>query len=474
MVLVTAVSGLAQDPTGRPKESPPANTPNPLSTNKPATARPKKSGRPATPPPATVRLTILTEPPDSAVLINGNKRGVTNAEGKIEFAKLALGQYKVEVRKEGFVSASKIFNAGPDSPTLVFKLQPESQEPVKKVEPAAVTENLSKTDSSPASGTEKKQPEKANTKDSSKGKKGKNKNKSSAAPDNTGTPTLWAAQSEIADLDLYWGIGSQEDAPKPPFTFEKEDLTGTNPKIKVLDANGSKWNVKFDEEVRAEVAASRIVWACGYMVEESYLIPSGKVEGVGQLGRAKKFVGADGSFTNAMFEKRPDTIARRNIRWAWTENPFVGTKELSGLAILNALLNNWDAKIDNNNVLGMYTDDKNTVNDWYIQSDWGGTFGKTGGVFSHSKWDLKEFTKQAFISNVSGGKVNLHYSGKMSSDLKAVPMDHARWFAGILGQLTDKQLSEAFRAANASDVEVKGFVSRIRQKINELKSVAGR
>ncbi len=47
------------------------------------------------------------------------------------------------------------------------------------------------------------------------------------------------------------------------------------------------------------------------MVEESYFVPSGKVSGVTGLGRAKKFVGANGSISNAMFEKRPDHIARR-------------------------------------------------------------------------------------------------------------------------------------------------------------------
>jgi hypothetical protein len=68
--------------------------------------------------------------------------------------------------------------------------------------------------------------------------------------------------------------------PKPPFKFEKEDTSGTNPKIKVIDANGVKWNVKFDEEVHAEIAASRIVWAFGYNVEESYYVPSAQINGV--------------------------------------------------------------------------------------------------------------------------------------------------------------------------------------------------
>lgn len=306
-----------------------------------------------------------------------------------------------------------------------------------------------------------------------KDKKGNKKTVSTAAPQAAGTPMLWESRGDISKLNLYWGIGTEESVPKPPFTFDKEDVTGTNPKIKVVDADGAKWNVKFDEEVHAEVAASRIVWACGYMVEESHFIRSGKAVGVTRLSRAKKFVGADGSFTNAMFEKRPDTIARRNIRWSWDSNPFGGTKELSGLAILNAMLNNWDAKVDNNNVLGMYGDDNRTVYDWYLQSDWGGTFGKTGS-FSRSKWDLNDYGRQAFIDGISGGNVKLHYSGKMSSTLKSVPIEHAKWFAGIVGQLSDDQIRDAFKAAGATDQEINGFAGRFRQKINELKTGVSR
>jgi hypothetical protein len=305
-------------------------------------------------------------------------------------------------------------------------------------------------------------------------KKDKKSKRNSAAPSQPGTPAIWYGHEDISKLNLYHGIGSQEEMPKPPFQFDKEDITGTNPKIKVIDANGIKWNIKFDEEVHAEVAASRIVWACGYMVEESYFIPSGTVNGVSGLGRAKKFVGSDGLFTSGMFEKRPDDIARRGINWDWDSNPFRGSKELSGLAILNALLNNWDAKTTNNNVLGMFDDDGTTVKDWYLVADWGGSFGKMGGFTSHSKWDLNEYNKQAFLDGTSGGHLKLHYSGKMGSSLKSIPMEHARWFAGIIGQLSDDQLRDAFRAAGATPNEVEGFSRRLRQKINELKSAVGR
>ena len=299
-------------------------------------------------------------------------------------------------------------------------------------------------------------------------KKDKKSNKESAAPTQSGAPAIWEHRGDISKLNLLMGIGSEAGKPKPPFQFDKEDLTGTNPKIKIIDANGVKWNFKFDEEVHAEVAASRIVWACGYMVEESYFIPSGKVTGVTGLGRARKFVGRDGSFTNAMAEKRPENIARRRVNWEWSSNPFAGTKELSGLAILNCLLSNWDAKPTNNNVLGMY-DDRGGVKDWYLVADWGGTFGKTGGFMSHTKWDLADYSKQQFIAGSRGNAINFHYSGKMTT-LHSIPMDHARWFTGILGQLSDNQIRDAFRAAGATQAETDGFSAQIRKRIGELKS----
>lgn len=310
--------------------------------------------------------------------------------------------------------------------------------------------------------------------DKEKESKGKKAKKASTAPTEAGAPALWEDRGDISKLNLFWGIGSQADAPKPPFQFDKEDLTGSNPKIKVIDANGVKWNIKFDEEVHAEVACSRLVWACGYLVEESYFIPSGQVSGASGLTRAKKFVNSNGSFANGMFEKRPNDIARRGINWDWDRNPFVGTKELSGLAMLTFLLNNWDAKVTNNNVLGMYEEDGKTVKDWYIVADWGGTLGKTGSFTSHSKWDLADFSKQAFIESASGNAVKFHYSGKISSSLKHAPREHVQWFAGIIGKLSDQQIRDAFKAAGASQAEIDGFTAQLRKRINELKSAAGR
>jgi tetratricopeptide (TPR) repeat protein len=118
-VLCLSLSTLcfAQDPSGRPTEPPPTKGPQP--TKKP----PRKPPVRVDPGPITVTLTVLTEPPESEVYINGDKRGVTNAEGKIQFEKMALGHYSIEVRKDGFNTSIRGFQAGSESPTMKFTLE---------------------------------------------------------------------------------------------------------------------------------------------------------------------------------------------------------------------------------------------------------------------------------------------------------------------------------------------------------------
>src|SRR5690242_14554175 len=74
---------------------------------------------------------------------------------------------------------------------------------------------------------------------------------------------LWQDPIDIASRDLYYGLGGKRHQPRGKFTFVKEDLSGSNPKFSVKDADGVKWKVKLGAETRPETAASRIVWALG-------------------------------------------------------------------------------------------------------------------------------------------------------------------------------------------------------------------
>jgi hypothetical protein len=297
------------------------------------------------------------------------------------------------------------------------------------------------------------------------GKKKEKRSKSQTPP-----PLIWEDRGALAQLDLYWGIGAESQRPVPPFQFLEEDFSGTNPKIKLLDAVGTRWNVKFDEEVQAEAAASRIAWACGYLVEENYFLPRGRVEGVTRLRRARRFVARDGSFTNALFEKRPANLDRRRIHWTWEENPFRGTRPLSGLILLSFLLSNWDTKPENNNVLRLLDPKGRPLADWYLITDWGATFGRADRRYGRSKWDVRAFARQPFLDRVEGELVHFRFKGKMATDLRSLPRPHVEWFLNLVGQLQEGQLRDAFRAAGATPTEIEGFSTALLHRIETLRN----
>jgi tetratricopeptide (TPR) repeat protein len=119
LVILFPAGSFAQDPSGRPTDT---------KGKKPPAKKPGKTE----PLPVTVMLTVLTEPPGSEVYVNGEQRGVTNSEGKVQFDKLALGHYSIEVRKEGYRPMLRGFEAGSEAPTLVFKLEAKLDDNVKE------------------------------------------------------------------------------------------------------------------------------------------------------------------------------------------------------------------------------------------------------------------------------------------------------------------------------------------------------
>ena len=292
-------------------------------------------------------------------------------------------------------------------------------------------------------------------------------------PTGSGVPVLWRDPGPIAHLDLYWGPGDPSRTPQGPFIFLQEESNGSNPKISVRDARGVIWDVKFDEEVHSEIAANRIVWALGYLVEEQYFVRQGTVSGVHGLARAAAFVGQTGAFRDARFRRHNPAAARTNEEWSLSQNPFVGSKEMSGLHILMTMINNWDIKGAANNKVVRAVGLDGQVERQLLVADLGATFGKMGGIMSgHSKWILNDFRKERFLGGVSGGMLLLEYDGRDSA-ISRVPLEHARWFATLASQLSEAQIRQAFEAAGATPQDVAGYTAKLVEKIAALRAAAG-
>ena len=310
--------------------------------------------------------------------------------------------------------------------------------------------------------------------DEKKDKKDKKKDdqKADKAEAGGGRAVLWEEPADIESRDLFNGPGGAEGGPDPKskFTFVERSKSGTSEKINVDDDRGRKWQVKFGAEARPATTTSRIVWAAGYHVDTDYFVKKTHIEGRGGF-----------DVWDVRFKRRDDGFKEDGI-WSWHSNPFLGTRELQGLKTLMALLNNWDLKEDNNKIIHASKKSGGDKNEQiYYVSDLGATLGKTGSPFrkipgfanapAGTKGEAGDYTDQVFITGVSNGHVVFNYHGKDPKALEGVTVEHARWMGNLLGRLSDKQLSDAFRAGGFTDWDVTTFVRTVRARINELKNL---
>lgn len=280
------------------------------------------------------------------------------------------------------------------------------------------------------------------------------KKKKKEAP--TGTPVLWAQPTDITSRDLFLGPGGEAMRPDlRRITLIKEERGGYSKKYRIRDGSGHEWVAKIGKEAQSETAAVRLLWGMGYYTEVNYLVPRITIPG-------------KGTFNNVRLEARPDNWKREG-EWKWKQNPFTGTPQLQGLKIMMALINNWDLKDANNVIIKERGDDELR----YVISDLGATFGHASTTpiiwrITRSRNNPAKYVKSNFFEKVKGDRVVLHYGGKNRGLLKDIRVDDAQWIAALLSQLTDRQLRDAFRAANYSPSDINLLASEVRERANEL------
>lgn len=282
------------------------------------------------------------------------------------------------------------------------------------------------------------------------------KTKTKATPE--GTPVLWREPTDIASRDLFLGPGGE--AMKPDLTnvtFVSNETRGYSKRYRVRDGSGREWIVKISKESQPDAAASRILWAVGYYANVTYLAPTVEIKG-------------KGTFQNVEFKARPKGEKRLGF-WEWEDSPFVGTKELQGLKVLMPLINNWDLKPSNNTIVRV-RDESGSIESRYIMSDLGATFGRTGSNITHNRNVPKDFAGTKLIKGVKGNIVQFDFRATHAEILRDVTVEQAKWIGNILSQLSDQQISDAFRAANYSPDEIQILTSALRSRINELVNIS--
>ncbi len=302
------------------------------------------------------------------------------------------------------------------------------------------------------------------------------KKEKKAAP--VGTPVLWRAPDDLPARDLYLGPGGEALKPDlSSLTFESDETGGYSVKWNVRDGSGKKWTAKLGKEAQAETAAVRLMWAVGYMTEVNYLVPCAHIVNAPKPRKEVERCEGDG-FRNVRLKSKPE--GEKNVgNWSWKENPFFRTKEFGGLIVMMALLNNWDLKEENNKILYAPAVEGRRAELRYAVTDLGASFGQVK-VNAPVLWrimrnrnDPQDYARDPFLEEVKGGRVYFSYTGKQGELFDDIGVDEARWIGSLLAKLSDRQISDAFRAANYTPEEVRLLAGAVRERINELLSAGG-
>jgi hypothetical protein len=286
-----------------------------------------------------------------------------------------------------------------------------------------------------------------------------------SVPTPQGTPVMWEDPGDISARDLLEGPGG-ERPDTTSLVFVREEVGGYSVKWRVRDAAGRVWVAKAGGEARPETASVRLMWAVGYKTETNFLAPCAHIKGVPPPRRQVDRCEGTG-FANVRFEKRSPELKRLD-NWAWADNPFRDTREFKGLVVMMGLLNNWDLKDDNNKIVYAAGRDGRPGELRYIISDLGATFGKTGGLLSRSRNKPEDYVGAGFVRGVRGGRVQFDYTGKNSALFDDITVADARWLGRLLSKLSDRQIADAFRAANFDDRETRMLTAEVRARIDEL------
>jgi hypothetical protein len=310
-----------------------------------------------------------------------------------------------------------------------------------------------------------------------------------ADPAQSARLVLWREPLHIGRGDLFYGPGGAAHRPDvhDTFTFLKEDVEGSRPKFEVKDSHGVHWKVKLGTEARPETVATRLVWAAGYSADQDYFAAEIHVDGMpAHLHRGQQFVAPPGIARNVRLERMLDD--RKKVgEWSWRDNPFSGTRELNGLRVLMALINNWDVKDINNAVYEVPANaEDGTVERVYEVTDLGSSFGATGlQATDHANGNLRAYRNSAFITHVTADAVTFKTPRRPDWIVAAnapefsrrvgllwigkdIPLADARWMGSVLSQIPPDSIRDAFRAAGYAPEEVEGFTAVVESRIQQL------
>lgn len=281
--------------------------------------------------------------------------------------------------------------------------------------------------------------------------------------------SLWVEPTDLATRDLYNGPWGADVAPNLWDTFTLVELkhTGVNLGMTVKDESGREWSVKqaypggLDPEGPVEVALSRLLSGVGYHQAPIYYLPAFRLKD--DWGT---HIEAGGRF------RLKEAMLRDVGIWKWEDNPFVGTKPYQGLIVMLTMFNSTDLKNLNNTLYEHRVGD--LVEQWYVVRDIGAALGDTNAL-APRKGHIESFERTPYILGVNHGFVQFAYDGWYKNLVRnRITPDDVAWASNLLGRLTPAQWEQAFNAGGYTPEVANRFIAKLREKIEQGRSVGVR
>jgi hypothetical protein len=292
------------------------------------------------------------------------------------------------------------------------------------------------------------------------------KAKTSPAPPSA---SLWSEPTDLATRDLFYGPWGKDHAPDPQGVYKLESLkhTGVNLGMTVEDEQGREWSVKqpypggLDPEGPVEVVLSRLLSAIGYHQPPVYYLPAFKLKD--DFGTR---VAVGGRF------RLKEASLKETGSWKWEDNPFVGTRPYQGLIVLLMMFNSTDLKNTNNSLYEHR--DGDLVEQWYVARDLGAALGDTHPI-APRKSHPETFESTPYILGVQNGHVQFAYAGWYKNLIvDRITPDEVAWASTLLGRLSEQQFADAFRAAGYEPAVANRFIAKLREKIDQGRTLGTR
>jgi hypothetical protein len=281
------------------------------------------------------------------------------------------------------------------------------------------------------------------------------------------------------------------------FVFPDKPLTGNTPKFQCAMRPDDVVKVKYgpkNGEVFAEVAASRLLWALGFKADRMYPArvtcsdcpadPFAASKDDWKLGRPGKV--AQHVFDPAAVERElpGSSIEVPDFEgWAWPEldkvNPGAGgaaREHVDALKLLAVFLQHSDTKPEQQELMcapGATTKTESGNETckvpWLVVKDLGTTFGKATRL-NDSKMDLEDWSGAKIWRDGERCIGDLPRSLTGSLENPQISETGRRFLAGRLALLSDAQIRDLFRAAQAERREgtVEDWVRVFKRKRDEI------